>query len=613
MFDLIKISAIVVVVVLNAQWVDAQTIPTGLRSEAYDSHIELFWNPNPEPNLLKYRIYASEDSTENFERIAEAGRAETSHIDFVGTPDVIKYYKISAVNSSGDEGEFSDIVADTTFAMTDDELLTMVQEYTFRYFWDFAHPVSGLARERNTTSTVTMGGSGFGVMAILVGIERGFITRQQGLERLLKIVTFLEGADRFMGVYPHWMNGATGRVVPFSPLDDGGDLVETSFLLQGLLTVREYFAGDSPEEMELRSKITGIWEAVDWNFYRDGRDVLLWHWSPQHNFAINFEIRGYFESLITYLLAVASPTNAVPASLYHDGWAGREQYTNGRSFFGFKLFVGPNAGGPLFFAHYSFLGFDPRGIKDAYANYFINNINHTLINRAYCINNGRNFVGYSDVCWGLTASDNPFGYSAHSPSNDNGTITPTAALSSMPYTPTESIAAMKHFYREHGERLWGKYGFYDAFNLTENWFARSYLAIDQGPIICMIENYRTELLWNYFMKNPEIQEALDEIGFVPDSTVVTSNQDFVLEPNALKVFPNPVHDQLTIEIEATHSGNSGVIEVLNSTGKVIWRQKSHFDLNNKLNLDCSQWPSGLYWIRLKIKSDESLRKILINH
>ncbi len=583
--------------------------PQGLTARGFDSHVELNWNQNAEPTLLSYRIYRSRDNGATFERLGSVSSSNTSYIDFIGRVDTENIYQITAVDNGGMESVPSDTAFAQTLEMSDEALLTMVQEYTFRYFWDFAHPVSGLARERNTTSTVTSGGSGFGVMAIIVGIERGFITRQEGLDHLLKITTFLqEKAERFQGVWPHWMNGASGETIPFSSLDNGGDLVETSFMLQGLLTVREYFDGKNDQEAELRRRITQLWEEVDWNFYRkQNQNVLWWHWSPDFGFAIDFQIRGYFESLITYILAIASPTNGVPANLYHDGWASRPEYVNGNKFFGYKLCVGPNSGGPLFFAHYSFLGFDPRGIKDQYANYHVNNINHTLINREYCIQNPGGYEGYSEVSWGLTASDDPLvGYLAHEPRRDNGTITPTAALGSFPYTPEESMAALKHFYRDLGDRLWGPYGFYDAFNLTEDWFARSYLAIDQGPIICMIENHRTDLLWDLFMSNPEIQPALNKIGFVPDSTVTSTNDPIANKP-ILKVFPNPVTVDTPISISPATAGEMEV-RVYDLQGRVL--QQERFPSSTTHSLHTTFGP-GVYWLYFRGDGWEDYQKIIV--
>jgi hypothetical protein len=398
----------------------------------------------------------------------------------------------------------------------DAALLEAVQRQTFRYFWDFAHPVSGLARERSNgdPDVVTSGGSGFGIMAILVAAERGWISRDEALDRLLTSVRFLEKASSYHGVFPHWLNGASGQIIPFSRKDDGGDLVETSYLIAGLLCARQYFTGSGPEA-ELRSRINRLWREVEWNWHvRDGANVLFWHWSPNNGWSMNHEIRGWNECLITYLLAASSPTYPIPPRIYHWGWANGRDFTNGRTYYDrFTLPLGPNFGGPLFFAQYSFLGLDPRGLSDAYANYWDQNVAHTLINRAYCVANPQDHRGYGPSCWGLTASDNYQGYSAHSPTNDLGVITPTAALSSFPYAPDESLAALNHFYRALGDRLWGEYGFKDAFSEDRDWFASSYLAIDQGPIIIMIENHLSGLMWDLFMSCPEIKSGLSALGF----------------------------------------------------------------------------------------------------
>ncbi|MCG8373954.1 MAG: Ig-like domain-containing protein [Balneolales bacterium] len=399
--------------------------------------------------------------------------------------------------------------------ITDEELLTKVQEQTFKYFWDFAHPVSGLARERNTSGNlVTIGGSGFGVMAILVGIERNFIGKAEGISRLQTIVNFLENADRFHGVWPHWMNGNTGEVIPFSARDNGADLVETAFMAQALITVREYLDDSIQEEQELIDKIDGLLDSIEWNWFtKGGENVLYWHWSPEYEWQMNLPIRGYNEALIIYVLAASSKNYAIDKEVYTSGWARSGAIQNGNEYYGIELPLGYDFGGPLFFAHYSFLGLDPRNLSDQYADYWQQNTNHSLINRAHSTENPMNFVGYSEQSWGITASDDPGGYSAHSPTNDNGTITPTAALSSMPYTPEESMTALRHFYYILGDKLWGEYGFYDAFNPTQGWWASSTLAIDQGPIIIMIENHRTGLLWDLFMQAPEVQTALDALGF----------------------------------------------------------------------------------------------------
>ena len=419
--------------------------------------------------------------------------------------------------------------AGTAAQLPDSVLFRTVQEKTFQYFWDGAEPTSGMGRERfhadnnypdNDKMVVTSGGSGFGIMAILVGIERGFITKDEGRARLEKITHFLETADRFHGAWPHWWNGETGKVKPFGKYDNGGDLVETSFLLQGLLCVRQYFQNGNDAEKQLAARIEKVWKEVEFDWYRNGQDVLYWHWSPDYAWKMNFAVHGYNECLIMYVLAASSPTHGVPAEVYHNGWAENGAITNNPpSYKNYKLQLhyqgNPPHGGPLFWSHYSYLGLDPRGLKDKYADYWKENQTLSLINYQWCVDNPKHFKGYGSNNWGLTASYSVGFYAAHAPSeeNDLGVISPTAALSAFPYTPEQSMAAMKHWYYDMKDRIFGPYGFYDAFSETANWYKPWYLAIDQGPAVVMMENYRSGLLWKLFMSCPEVKSGLQKLNF----------------------------------------------------------------------------------------------------
>jgi len=412
--------------------------------------------------------------------------------------------------------------------VADEELMDLTQAETFKYFWNFADASSGGARERyhpndpgNSEGVVTTGGTGFGLMAILVGIERGFVSRTEGVERLNTLLDFLENADRFHGAWSHWINGSTGAVIPFSDLDDGGDLVETAFLTQGLICVKEYFKNGSASEQTLAQQADDLWKGVEWDWYTQNQNVLYWHWSPNFGFDINFQLRGYNEVLITYIMAAASPDYGITKEVYTSGWASDGSIVSTNTQYGYPLLVKHNGseqfGGPLFWAHYSYLGLDPRNLSDDYVDYWDVNVNHTMINYEYCVANPDRFQDYGEDCWGLTASysrnnDGTIGYKAHSPSNDTGVISPTAAISSIPYTPEESLDAMHYFYRNRDDLL-GPAGFYDAFSPEYDWVAEAYLAIDQGPQIIMIENYRTGLLWNLFMGNEDVQAGLTKLGF----------------------------------------------------------------------------------------------------
>lgn len=404
--------------------------------------------------------------------------------------------------------------------LADDELLEQVQRQTFRFFWEAAHPVSGLAPDRRppgkgqTSDLMTTGGSGFAIMALIVAVERGWIVREAALERLSAMLDVLVRATCYHGALPHFLDGRSGVTIPFSRKDDGGDLVETSFLCMGLLTARQYFNRDTPVETRLRNLMTWLWEDVEWDWYaRGARGVLYWHWSPNNGWALEHEIRGWNECLVTYVLAAGAPRYPISEHIYHRGFATGRDFINGRSWSGIELPLGPAFGGPLFFAHYSFCGLDPRGLADRYASYWEQNVRHVRINHAHCVANPGHYRGYGAHCWGLTASDDPDGYAVHAPDSDNGTIAPTAALASFPYAPVEAMQALRHFLGGFGEKIWRRHGFVDAFCPQRDWYADTHLAIDQGPIILMMENFRTGLLWKLFMSVPEVRTGLRRLGF----------------------------------------------------------------------------------------------------
>lgn len=417
-----------------------------------------------------------------------------------------------------------------TATLSDEALLDTVERRTFEYFWSGAEPTSGLARERyhvdgiypqEDRDVVTSGGSGFGIMALVAGIERGYITREEGLERFERIIGWLERADRFHGAFPHWWEGSTGRVKPFGTKDNGGDLVETAFLMQGLLAVHQYYANGTEAERALAARIDRLWREVEWSWYQNGQNVLYWHWSPEYAWEMDFPVRGYNECLVMYVLAAASPTYPITPEVYHEGWAEGGAIESPHEVEGHRLrmrYQGCEAG-PLFWAHYSFLGLDPRGLNDRYADYFEEMRNYTLINRDYCVRNPKGYEGYGPDCWGLTSSYSTAGYAGHAPNEerDLGVIAPTAALSSIVYTPEESMRVMRHLYEELGPKVWGPYGFYDAFSKSADWYPARYLAIDQGPIAVMIENYRSGLLWRLFMSHPDVQRGLERLGFTVDT------------------------------------------------------------------------------------------------
>jgi hypothetical protein len=504
--------------------------PRLVRATGYERHVDLTWEPANE-DVEAYEIHRSDDGA-TYRPVGLQRAGVVRYSDWIGEAGRNVQYRIAARDRAGRVSPLSTPLSAATRALSDDELLSMVQEEHFRYYWEGAHPIAGLARENipGDDDLVAIGASGFGLMAMLVAAERGFITRAAAAERMLRIVRFLEGADRFHGAWPHFLNGRTGKVIPlFGQADNGADLVETAFLVQALLAARQYFNRDDAAERAVAEMITRLWREVEWSWFRRTPDseFLFWHWSPDHAWQLDHPLVGWNETMIAYILAIASPTHGVPASMYYSGWASQSEraikyrrgwgntqegdhYANGGTYYGIQLPVGVGSGGPLFFTHYSFMGFDPRKLTDCWTNYFENNRAIARINQAYAIANPGGYRGHGAGAWGLTASDDPWGYAAHEPTpeRDNGTIAPTGALASFPYTPEASMAALKHFYRDLGAELWGEFGFRDAFNRTEGWVAPIYMGLNQAPVTVMIENHRTGLVWRLFMANPEIGQAL---------------------------------------------------------------------------------------------------------
>lgn len=502
----------------------------------YPRHIDLSWKL-PEDTSIRYVQISRASNTDSVWRPIGVQLPHIArYADYVGKSDQTYRYAISYLDASYRSTANSPAVEAHTRELDDDAFLDMIQEAHFRYYWEGAERVSGLALENisGRRSMIASGASGFGIMALLAGTERKFITRQQAVDRFVKIVNFLEQAETFHGAFPHFIDGPTGKAVPFfGRRDNGGDLVETSFLLQGLLAAEQYFQGEAVEEKLIRDKIKKIWERVEWDWYRRYPDsrYLYWHWSPDQGWVINHRLIGWNETMITYLLAIFSPTHSVPADLYYTGWASQDSiaqqyrinwggtsdgsnYRNGNTYEGIPLKVGVSNGGPLFFTHYSFMGLDPHAVNDKYTNYFDNNQSIALINYRYCVRNPEHHRGYSDSCWGLTASDGPFHYSADEPveRQDDGKIAPTGAVSSFPYTPAESMKALRNYYYQFGSFLWGEYGFRDAFNLDQNWCSEIYMGLNQAPMVVMIENYRSGLLWKLFMSHESVQAGIKKFN-----------------------------------------------------------------------------------------------------
>jgi hypothetical protein len=485
----------------------------------------------------------------------------------------------------------------------------MVQRYTFKYFWEGAHQATGMALERSNGNgrTAASGGTGMGLMAMIVAHEREFKPKEEVKDRVLKILNFLETCDRHHGAWSHWYNADTKKTQQFGDKDDGGDIVETSFVADGLIALKNYFSGADAKSVQIRGKADQLWKEIDWSWYRqDGQNVLFWHWSPNFGFEKNMKVRGWNECLITYIMAASSPTHGIPKVVYTEGWARNGDFVNKRTFYDLGINLARDWGGPLFWTHYTHLGINPRGLIDEYQiDYWQEHVNTAKIHYEYAIDNPLNHANYSDKCWGLTASDDPYGYSAHKPmDNDNGTVSPTAALASMPYTPQESLKALKYFYRERGRDLFGVYGPYDAFNDNLDWVKESNIGIDQGPIVVMIENYRTGLIWRNVMKDANVQAGLEKLGF----QYQTSGSREVKESGTFAIYPNPAKDKVTFSYPGFDKNLPLEVKLYTMDGRLLKNEQLNH-ANSSLN--CSEVPNGLYLIQLKNGKMHFQNKLLI--
>ena len=587
---------------------DEIPVVNNLMVAGYDSHAELQWEQ--EVPDLAYRIYASFDGGETYEVRTET--TDNFYLDFV--PESARnssvLYRVVTV-SQGDESEAAEATAELR-DFSDEELLDMVQRYTFRYFWEGAHQATGMILERSNGNgrTAASGATGMGLMALILGHEREYRPQEEIKDRVLMILEFLANCERHYGSWSHWYNANTYETLPFSEKDDGGDIVETSYVAAGLIALKNYFSGNDAKSTMIREQADQLWREIEWTWYTNGENTLYWHWSPNYDFEMNMQVRGWNECLVTYIMAASSPTFPISKEVYTNGWARNGGMVDERSYYGFDISLSPDYGGPLFFIHYTHLGINPHGLSDEYADYWQEHVNTAKIQHAYAIENPMNHESYSDSCWGLTASDNPEGYTAHQPwHNDNGTISPTAALGSMPYTPDETMKALKYFYRERGADLFGKYGFYDAFNDNVDWVAESYLGIDQGPIVVMIENYRTGLLWNNVMKDADLQAGLDKLGF--DFKVSTgANQN--VTSGELNIYPNPARDQFYIELNPSFQNKKVTIKLIGIDGKLVLN-KEITKTDSRLEVNCTNVDRGLYFVRLSAGDKTFHSKLLIQN
>lgn len=457
-------------------------------------------------------------------------------------------------------------------------VLNNIQQQAFNFFYAGAEPTTGMILEGSDRgNTVTIGGTGFGVMALIVGSERAWITRSQAAERTLKIVNFVTNCERFQGAWAHWYN-TDGSSAPFGDNQiKTADIVESAHLVHGLIAAKEYYTGTNATEKEISEKINNIIKSINWNFFTNNNNELYWLWQSEKN-EYNLPIQGWNEGWMAYILALAAPSpNNISTNTYKQGWQRNGAYYSGtRSHNGYQLPLGPDKGGSLFMSQYSMLGLNPKQMADNQVNYWTQNVNHTMINRHYCVYEASSTYGYNEKIWGLTAcygAGTKSEYSARSPQNDDGVIAPTAALSAFPYTPFYSTQVL--LYLNNVSYLKNQYGFGDSFIPSEGKAEKRVLAIDQGPIVVMIENYRTNLIWNLVMKNTTIQKGL-ELAEV--STQPNFDEGFHLavintKTNVYDMLIHPDRENYEIDYFVKSAGNVK-FTILDKANKTIY-EKTH--------------------------------------
>ena len=411
---------------------------------------------------------------------------------------------------------------------SDDAFLDYVERQTFRYFWDEANPRNGLIRDRSGEgSPCSIAAVGFGLSAINIAVERGWIERADGATRVLRTLQTLwdtpqgaraTGCAGYHGWFYHFLDMNTGTRAPGSELSS----IDTALLMMGVIDAGQFYDRPAdPAEARIRQLSAQLLSRLDWKFMVDPKEQLVnMDWNPERGFGAARWV-GYNEGSCLYLLALGGATNALPFSLW-DGWTRGYHWCD---CYGQTLLPEP----ALFTHQYSQVWIDFRGIADncmrqRHSGYFENTRVATLVQQHYAVENPRRFPNYGTNEWGFTACDGPDkvvdgvfypGYLARgAPAGiDDGTIAPTAAASSLPFAPETCLATLRHLYDTYGNKLWTTEGFRDAYNVKARWFAKDLLGIDQGPALLMIENYRTGSTWSRMMASATIQRGLERAGF----------------------------------------------------------------------------------------------------
>ena len=509
------------------------------------------------------------------------------------------------------------LAAPSAQAIEEEALLDSLQYTAFQYFWNEANPSNGLIKDRSTTwSPCSIASLGFGFSAICIGINNGWVSREEGRGRILTALETLwngpqgSGPDGYMGyrgLYYHFLDMNTGTRV----WDCEVSTIDTALLFAGILDAKQNFSTSDPLDVEVRALADSITYRADWDFFRNLRPGIALAWWPETGFSPHQWI-GYNEAMILYIIALGSPTHPVPES----AWSTWTSGYSWRSHYGYSYVNFP----PLFGHQYSHCWIDFRFIQDDYMRgrgitYFENSRRATYAQRAYCIDNPGGWTGYGENLWGLTAGDGPDGYKARGappPQNDNGTIAPTAAGGSVPFAPEIAIPALKNMYETYRDDLWSTYGFKDGFNLSLNWWGPDYIGIDQGPIILMIENHRNRSVWSRMMLNPDIQRGLERAGFDlatgADELAVSAPGPFVLFQNS----PNPFAESTSIRFSLERPGKV-LLNLTDVTGREVVRlvDGAREAGTHTVTLDEDRLASGVYYYNFRYNGGSERKRCVL--
>lgn len=504
-------------------------LPPQLIARSGDRSVALHWTARSSP-AARYRVLRTTGDGDDWTLLGSA-QVAAHFCDLMVTNGTTYRYRITVEGGEPFPGKEAEATATPAAFRDDDEFLELLQATAFDFFWHEANPRNGLVKDRSAPDSFSsIAAVGFGLTAIGIGVDHGWITRAAGRQRALTtLTTFANGSQ---GEEPAGTIGHRGWFYHFLDLDRATRFqqvelssIDTALFLAGAVYAREYFDGAHPDEQRLRTLVDRLLERVDWGWMTDGADSLTMGWQPERGFLSSRWV-GYNEAMILYLLALGATTHPLPPAAWTAWTLGYKWETRfGPSFAPFS---------PLFGHQYSHCWVDFRGRADAWmrargSDYFENSRRATLAQRAYCIANPGRHPGYGALVWGLTACDGPNragipGYAARGAppaEHDDGTLAPTAAGGSVPFAPEVCLPTLRYFYDTWRPKLWTAYGFRDAFHLGVDWWDPDVLGIDQGPILLMLENHRTGRVWKTVMKSAVIQRGLARAGFKPVSSAAS--------------------------------------------------------------------------------------------